>query len=455
MTTDLSSGLTPDLQSSSTESIFVDHMSNKLESSARAWLHIACVVLIAIAARGAYTATRGIKKGGDTWSYLLLARNLSDHGTFSLSTSPPCAPTIRRAPLYPAFLAGIDVGGGSLEAKAVVVQIALDSAVAAMVYVLAAMVTRPRWALTVAITYAILPEAITASCIAQSETLFVFLQTAAVLCLLMAVEHARPGMAAIAAVLIGMAALSRPIALFVPPLLAAAILMTPQVARRWIHATIFVGGSIITIAPWVARCSLLAGTIIPIQGASVASFYIPTLWQLDQRDGGKVWPYFDEIDPYGTRLVAARNPAEFAAADRFGRRLLVSNIRKNPTAYLKSRLKNFPRLFLSNCGSFTGIQESMGQLWRQRDFPPIMARLTLLFVFSLLPLAFGIAGLFRMGSNLTARFSALIWTATLLVHFPMFIEPRFWVPAMPFLLVNAAMGLDWTWRLFTVRCADG
>src|SRR5438552_2794258 len=70
------------------------------------------VFLVALAARLAYLAWRGPVVTWDSGEYLRLARNLVEHGAYSLDTSPPFGPSIRRAPLYPWFLALMGWGSG-------------------------------------------------------------------------------------------------------------------------------------------------------------------------------------------------------------------------------------------------------------------------------------------------------------------------------------------------------
>src|SRR3989344_9578370 len=44
-------------------------------------------------------------QGGDSPGYMLLAKNLVEHGVFSLSDAPPYIPSNIRTPGYPLFLA--------------------------------------------------------------------------------------------------------------------------------------------------------------------------------------------------------------------------------------------------------------------------------------------------------------------------------------------------------------
>ena len=126
------------------------------------------VFLVAVVIRLLFVPWGGVKHGGDTLDYKAIARNLNEHGAFSLSDSFPHTPTIRRPPLYPFFLAVVGSGVGGI-----LMQVFLDSASAVGVYFLARSPARPSLALGAGLYYAVYPGAIVASCALLSETLFV------------------------------------------------------------------------------------------------------------------------------------------------------------------------------------------------------------------------------------------------------------------------------------------
>ena len=91
------------------------------------------VFLFSAACRFTFLSLRGPFLGGDSADYLLLAQNLRTHGSFSLNEKPPLTPTIRRAPLYPAFLVIVSLSNISVPLIAAVIQTLLDSLVALMI----------------------------------------------------------------------------------------------------------------------------------------------------------------------------------------------------------------------------------------------------------------------------------------------------------------------------------
>ena len=120
-------------------------------------------------------------------------------------------------------------------------------------------------------------------------------------------------------------------------------------------------------------------------------------------------------------------------ADHFGVAETLRNIRHNPRGYVRLRLRTLPHLFLSSFDSFTGIDRSFRQLLASRDVPHITVKFLMMAVFSVAPLILGVFGLPSIRRNSVALLCASIWLTTLVVHMPMWIESRFWLPAVPFL----------------------
>src|SRR4029079_18998185 len=93
------------------------------------------------------------------------------HASLSLSLAPPFVPTIRRAPLYPAFLGLLHLAGLLRPGVVAALQDVVDSAVAAVAVVLAARGAGPAWALAAALAYAVHPGAIVAAASLLGEAL--------------------------------------------------------------------------------------------------------------------------------------------------------------------------------------------------------------------------------------------------------------------------------------------
>ncbi len=400
------------------------------------------VFLVAAGARFTFLALRGPTISPDSADFLLLAENIRVHGAYSLETAPPFTPSIRRAPIYAFFLAALPVAKGNRAVAAAVLQVLLDSAVAVMVLLLAMQSSglRWRWSIAAGFAYAIFPGAIYASTTVLTEPLFTALVVGGVLAAVIGFSKDRLRLTALAAVLLALAALCRPIALPIPVIFAGIYLLRRAGRRRWLHCAVLLGCTAVIIAPWAVRTTRVSERLVVVNGASAVPFYVATRTDWDQKDQATLWTRFVNEDEYGRRLAAARTPKEVAEADRVGGRMGLENIRANPRGYLSSRLRTLPYLVITSFDNFTGFNESFRALWQQRSVFKLALKLTLLLLFSLVPFGLAWIGLIPSRRNLPAILVAVVWLYMLAANLPMWVEYRFWVPAIPFLLVTAAHG---------------
>ena len=415
---------------------FMNSHVTKECSAVRLWLSAIAVFLIAIVVRAAFLIRNGVVTTLDTVDYVTIAQNLMGHGVFSLSTSFPYIPTIRRPPLYSFFLAAVSPG-----LTAILLQVALDAACALGVYFLTLSAGRIKQALTAGLFYAFYPSAIVASCSLMSEALFSFTLVTAVVFLVLGIRRDAPSASIAGSVCLGLTILCRPIAGAYLIALVATLIASGTVPRRYLHSAILLVGATSILSPWLARCYAVSGRFVFVQGFSAINVYVPTMMELDQADEVVFWPWPHLAHtPYGSRLDKANTPAEMVEADHFGVAEALRNIRHNPRGYVRLRLRTLPHLFLSSFDSFTGIDRSFRQLLASRDVPHITVKFLMMAVFSVAPLILGVFGLPSIRCNSVALLCASIWLTTLVVHMPMWIESRFWLPAVPFLLVNASCG---------------
>jgi hypothetical protein len=71
---------------------------------------------------------------------------------------------------------------------------------------------------------------------------------------------------------------------------------------------------------------------------------------------------------------------------------------------------------------------------------------TFLIVFSILPIAAAAVGLTRAFDDPASALCAVFAISTLLVHLPMWIEYRYWLPMLPYELALAAAGAHFVLR---------
>jgi hypothetical protein len=398
------------------------------------------VFLVAAGVRITFLALRGPVLTPDSVDYVRLASNIRAHGAFSLDLEPPFSPTIRRAPLYPALLAILPVSIGKLPIWASGFQLLLDSGVAVMVLLVASASLSLRWATGAGIAYAVFPGAIYFSTNVLSEPLFTFFLVGGVLAAVNGLRSGRGKLTAVGGILLGLATLCRPVALPLPVLLVGVCLLQRGSPQRWAHYFLLIGCAALVILPWSVRSTVVSNHVVLVQGIAPALFYAATRTDWDQQDQESLWLRFGRESEYGRRLGAARTAAEIAEADRLGLHLAIENVRSNPRAYFVSRVKSFPYLFITSFDTFTRINSSFRTLWLQGDFAKLAVKVVLMLLFAVAPFVLALIGLVPSRRDLSAMLVATVWLYTLAANLPMWVEYRFWVPVVPFMLVSAAIG---------------
>jgi 4-amino-4-deoxy-L-arabinose transferase-like glycosyltransferase len=215
---------------------------------------LAGLVLLAIAIRGAFHFRTLVFLEGDSQSYLLPAWDLLNGGNFALE--------LRRAPVYPLFIAGsFAIAGLQLETLAAV-QHLLGVVTVVLTYLLAR-----RW-------LGILPSIFAAGLIAvsgplliyeryvMSETLFGTLLTATVLMLVLAIQKDDLRLFAASGLLVGVDALCRPVAqalLLLVPMLVLVLMGRDR--RSVLAAGVTVVAMLAVLGPWAVRNMASHGTV--------------------------------------------------------------------------------------------------------------------------------------------------------------------------------------------------
>jgi 4-amino-4-deoxy-L-arabinose transferase-like glycosyltransferase len=399
------------------------------------------VFLLALVARLLFQAWRGPGLSPDTSEYLTLAHNLVAHHSFSLQASAPFIPSIRRPPAYPGLLAVLELIGSFSPGWIIGVQAAFDSAVAMMILFVTRQVAPLRWALVAAIFYTVHPGAIYATTTILSEPFFTFVLTCAVALLIFGLKKDRLFASIGGGLFMGGAILCRPIVLLLPFVLLGLLIFIRSRARQPQHAIAFLIMSAMVVLPWSVRTSKVSGQLVLVQGYGANNYWAPTVLFLDQRDEHAIWSYEAEILKE-QMPDASYSPQKALQADRFLMHEALANIRANPRGYLISRLRAYPYLFFSSFDNFSGFNKSFGVLWAEHDFTRIAAKGLLLLLFSALPLLLALFGFCFGRRNLFVVIISSVWLYMLAVHLPLWIEYRFWVPVVPFLVATAAVGGD-------------
>lgn len=413
----------------------------------RGWRLYAVIFLLAAATRLIFLAYRGPVFNQDTVdSYLPIANALLNGHGFILDGEP----TIRRVPIYSVFLA---LFGGSGQSPYLIAgaQAILDATIPLMVLALASLVVPRRWAIVAALAYAVHPGAIYQASALLSESLFVWFVTAAMVATTYGVQRNRIALSLAGGVLLAAAALTRPIGLVLLVAFPVALYFAKTVPRRHTHAAVLLAG-LLVILPWTVRTSMLAGQFVPLQSHGVTTAYFAARWDFDQLDEGHLYAQF-LTTPCGQLFAAAHDPRADVAADAFCSQETTAYIARDPVSYAITRVRVFPYLFIYSFDNFTGINASYPGLLKSGDYGALLVKALLLIAFSLVPFALALVSLLLVRAHPIVVLSAAVWVTTLVLHIPLWVQFRYWVPAVPAELIAAIFGAFYLyhWRFTAHR----
>lgn len=210
----------------------------------------------------------------DDRDYLGIAHHL--HASYLSSAGRWFDLGLRRTPVYPLFLRGVFDVFGSHYVAVVAVQLVFSVATVALTYWLGSLILPRRYALIAAAALAIDPASIVFSNQMLSETVFALLLTAALALTVLARRQSSLGVACLAGVLLGVAILTRPVAQYLPLVLALAVAAAPAVLRRsaLAVAAAMVVGSVVLVGAWVVRNEAKTGvaTVSTIDGYNMLQY---------------------------------------------------------------------------------------------------------------------------------------------------------------------------------------
>jgi len=209
---------------------------------------------------------------GDAEPYVLAATEIVEHGRYPDRTEA----FFFRAPAYPFFLAAATLGRPDRIVAAKVANAALGAAAALLLALLSARIFgNRRLAVATGVGAAIWPSLVYVSIDVQSEPLFLVFLLLSALALLAAADGPSRTAAWAAGVGLGLAALTRPSALALAPLLAAPALdrRNRGPGGRSGLALRAVGGFVLALAPWTIRNEIRFHELIPVSDAGGMSLF--------------------------------------------------------------------------------------------------------------------------------------------------------------------------------------
>ena len=279
------------------------------------------VVGLALVARLAFSFRAPPFVTNDSLSYVLPG--------FELVHGLGFAPILKRPPLYPLFVGGVIGLFGEELRVLTLVQHLLGALTALTSFALGRLVFGTTVGLLAGVLTALSGPLLVMEHYVMSETLFASLQLGAVLAYLRGARSSRPGLFALAGLLLGLAALTRPIAQLTLLLLLAAL---PWLVARW-RPALRAGAVLLTVyaatvLPWMTRNALVQGTFA-LAGGSGEGLAVRTIRYEQQFDFGD--PPGEQLDRQTARArriyrEEAKEGSAFELAGRLRDELNVSEI---------------------------------------------------------------------------------------------------------------------------------
>ncbi len=382
------------------------------------WVLLAALVLVPRI--GLIGIQFGRPLAGDERSYDQIARNVSSgYGFAGGQDAEVRRPTAARGPGYTLLVAAFDRLFGADRTPLFVFQVLLDAASVVLLVRLAHRWFRSWWIAWVAgVLYATYPPILTSTASVLSETWTQFTLLLWTTWFFDYLEGRRTRDLVLAALALGVCALSKPhLALFgVVACVAALPRLRFAGAARALAVVIAV--VTLTMAPWIARNALVFHEFVP--GVSIGGLGI---WFGSGAFGGRTIGSLGHpaVPDSVRRKVAAMSELE---ANRWATKETVRVVRENPGRYAKLSLSKVARLWLN-----LGFDEGR----------PSRASI-LVACFNIVAIVLAFVGARTVVDHVALRllgFGAIYWT---LVHVPFFANVRYAVPFYALLFTFTAAG---------------
>lgn len=314
--------------------------------------------------RSGSTLDSYIAGASDSQEYVALAHTMLSVHRFAMT--PEALPEVFRTPVYPAFIAVTLLLFGSLTAV-VALQIALMALTVVLIYLIGARHFSRGVGLFAAIVFALDPSVMLLASAALSETLFNFLFLLAVW-LIGNAEGKRRIALLTAGILLGVAALERPVGLYLIPFIALFAALYPRqgVRRAIVAACIVLAAAAVVIAPWIVRNGLLGGG----WGVSSITGYNALFYNAEQFQAYKL--------STSTEALTARYDMQLGTTSEEALRSFPYSDREKQTAesIIVPQLTRYALFHIAKTAPFF-LSSSLKQVEESSDFPfPSLVRAT-------------------------------------------------------------------------------
>jgi 4-amino-4-deoxy-L-arabinose transferase-like glycosyltransferase len=397
-------------------------------SEKRKYIILAVILLLAFLFRALFSvcSVRDYVPYGDERVYEELARNLlAGYGiatdTGSCYIDPGGTPTSLWGFLYPAFLASVFGMFGDSYKAVFLFQALINTFLCLVVFLFGARLFGERYGYAAAGITALHIYFIYFCRSLYTEILFVTLFTAAILAAYRAWESGKNRDFLLAGILLGLSALTRSVAFYFFPFLAAAMVLGSVKPRRRTLGGLCItaAGLALVILPWTARNALVHGEFVLLDTKAGFNLYISNhpahnrSWMEEEFDS--------EIQRPTVRGMTEPERDRLLRTEAFG------FIRDDPRRFLRLSTKKLYYLW----SPFPGRLTDHAYRW-----------IKVLFLLPFLSLS--AAGMFltrRSWRRLLPLYAVFLYFS--LVHLVLVGGPRFRLPADPFLILFAAVPLVW------------
>lgn len=370
---------------------------------------------------------------GDSQQYLTLAAQIVRSGTFSYDGQHP---TSYRPPLYPAMIAAADWLTGHPVATVLVLQTILGGLSVTLAYLIAADLFGKRTAQIAGGMMAVAPMTSRYAAVLLTETMFTFFVVSS-LAAWVRRRHFLSG------IQLGLATLTRASALpFILFIGVVGALRLRQFSRRQ-FLLVFLS-AMVTLAPWLARNYADFGRVtIADAGWGVNLLYGTVRFT----SGSNRWAQLSAA-VHSPGAGAAGEASLSVEAEARARSVALARIREHPISWVDARIRQWPWLFLDS-GDYLPIEAnrfSFRQALAMRHASTIAVKLGFIAgnATVLMLAAFGVWASRHRLVELSPLWSFPIFLAA--AHIPMYVEPRYGLPIVPFTIIFAAEGINQLFR---------
>jgi hypothetical protein len=182
---------------------------------------------------------------------------------------------------------------------------------------------------------------------------------------------------------------------------------------------------------WIARNSLLTGQFTLTQvGGYGTNLLFGTI---------ETKAYDDSTTVLGNPLVQVSDELNDSERDKVFAARAIERIKADPVGWLRARARQYPHLYLDSGASFLGNYNESFASALSEGYYFIIAFKSINMIGSLLFLILALAGVYTLRGHLSGFF--YLWSFPVflaIVHLPLWIEARYFLPASPVMCVLAA-----------------